>query len=262
VAELARKTIKVLRGVAAHPSGVGLSELARLTGIPKATCLRILGVLEEERVVVLQPDAKRYSVSIGVLAFAARLLDPGSGYLHFQAELEDLAGRVEETCGFDILSDREVMVVMQVQGPRLISQAHAAVPRLLPTWRTSTGKVLMAHVPEDELEQRLADAAEVADPDALRRELAEVRELGYACALEELEPYLAAVAAPVHVRDSVVGAVWIGGPTFRLTRERIPGLAEEVQASAGRLSQLGGDAAGLLGGNASDSAAGDGRPRP
>jgi IclR family transcriptional regulator, acetate operon repressor len=246
MAELARKTIRVLRGVAAQPDGIGLSELARSTGIPKATCLRILGVLEQERVVVLRPGDKRYAISIGVLSFAARLLDPGSGYLHFQTELEQLAARVEETCGFDVLSDREVMVVMQVQGPLLISQAHAAVPRLLPTWRTSTGKVLTAHLPDDELDRRLAEAAGIADRAALRRELIEAREAGFACAYEEMEPYLAAVAAPVRVRDAVVGAVWIGGPTFRVTRERIPELAAEVRACAERLSRLGSDAAGAL----------------
>jgi IclR family acetate operon transcriptional repressor len=246
VAELARKTIRIMRSVAAHPDGVGLSELARTTGIPKATCLRILGVLEDERVVVLRPDAKRYAISIGVLSFAARLLDPGSGYLHFQAELEQLAARVEETCGFDVLSDREVMVVMQVQGPRLISQAHAAVPRLLSPWRTSTGKVLMAHLPDAELDRRLAETANAEDRAALRRELMQVREDGFACAYEEMEQYLAAVAAPVRVRDAVVGAVWIGGPTFRITRERIPELAADVRASAERLSRLGTEAAGAL----------------
>src|SRR3954454_8167195 len=111
MAELARKTIKVLRGVAASSAGIGLSELSRTTGIPKATCLRILAVLEDERV-VLQEDSKRYRVSVGALAFAAPLLDPASGYLHLRTELEQLAGRAKETSGLDVLSGSDVMVVM------------------------------------------------------------------------------------------------------------------------------------------------------
>ncbi|CAM5742323.1 hypothetical protein SHIRM173S_00174 [Streptomyces hirsutus] len=37
-AGLVRRTIWLLRTVAAHPDGVGLSEIARESGIPKATC--------------------------------------------------------------------------------------------------------------------------------------------------------------------------------------------------------------------------------
>ena len=48
----------------------------------------------------------------------------------------------------------------------------------------------------------------------------------------------AAVAAPVEVDGEVVAAAWIGGPSFRITPEHVPGIAEQVIASAKVLGNI------------------------
>ncbi|HEY3687151.1 MAG TPA: IclR family transcriptional regulator [Streptosporangiaceae bacterium] len=241
---LVQKTVWVLRTVAAHPQGVGLSGVARESGLPKATCHRILTILERENLLTVDPETHRYRVSLGLLFLVGGLLDQEAAYGHAQEILRDLAEETQETAGLDQLAPPSVMVVAQVQGPHLISHAMKPVPRTLPVWTTSTGKTLLAWQDEKDVRERFGDdfaehpPHDHVDLDAFCKHLAAVREQGYGYAFNELEPGAAAVAAPVRVGDEVPYAIWIGGPSFRLTRERIPQLAERVVAAADRLAKI------------------------
>ncbi|TWH65942.1 DNA-binding IclR family transcriptional regulator [Micromonospora olivasterospora] len=148
-AGLVRRTIWLLRAVAAHPEGVGLSEVAREAGIPKATCYRVLTVLERESWLTLDPVTRRYRVSLGLLSIVGGLLDGGGAYGHMREVLRNLAEETRETAGFDVLLPPKVMVVAQAPGPSLIGQTLKPVPRTQPVWATSTGKVLLAALSPD-----------------------------------------------------------------------------------------------------------------
>lgn len=240
---LVRRTIRVLRAVAAHPGGVGLSEVARASGIPKATCYRVLNVLERESWLTLDPDTRRYRVSLGLLSIVGGLLDSDGAYRHMRQVLVELAEETKETCGFDVLLPPNVMVVAQVPGPRLIGQTPKPVPRTQPVWSTSTGKVLVAALDRqtviDEFAEEFAkNAPEGVNFDDFLKSLDEIRERGYAYSIDELEVGASSVAAPVRMGDRYPYAVWVGGPTFRLTRERIGEIAVQLRGAAERLSSL------------------------
>lgn len=241
---LVRRTIWVLRAVAAHPEGIGLSEVARESGIPKATCYRVLNVLERESWLTLDPDTRRYRVSLGLLSIVGGLLDSDGAYSHMRGVLSEMATSTKETCGFDVLLPPNVMVVAQVSGPRLIGQTPKPVPRTQPVWATSTGKVLLAAMDRQEVIDQYAEEYEKNAPehtgsfeDFLKR-LDEIRERGYAYTTDELEPGAASVATVVRVRDKYPYAVWIGGPTFRLTEEWVEEKVHILLESAHRLSNL------------------------
>jgi IclR family acetate operon transcriptional repressor len=73
---------------------------------------------------------------------------------------------------------------------------------------------------------------------SLERELALVRERGYAHTMNEHEVGLAAVGAPIRTLDGhVIAAVTASGPTFRINEKTLPELAEHVLAAAAEISQ-------------------------
>lgn len=241
---LVRRTITLLRAVAAHPQGVGLSEIAREADIPKATCYRVLTVLVKESWLTFDDDTRRYRVSLGLLSIVGGLLDSDGAYRHMRQVLSELAEETEETCGFDVLLAPNVMVVAQVAGPRLIGQTLKPVPRTQPVWSTSTGKVLLATLSREEIEadyaaEFAAKAPESAGTieDFLSR-LDVVRQQGYAHTFDELEVGAASVAAPVRVGVTFPYAVWIGGPTFRLTPEWIESVLPPLLKASQKLSDL------------------------
>lgn len=240
---LVRRTIRVLRAVAAHPQGAGLSEIARDAEIPKATCYRVLSVLERESWLTLDPDTRRYRVSLGLLSIVGGLLDSDGAYRYMRQILNELADETKETCGFDVLLPPNVMVVAQIASPRIIGQTPKPVPRTQPVWATSTGKVLLATLSAETLdaEYRREFEDKAGRPggfDAFVQSLAAVRERGYAFAIDELEDGASSMAVPVRLRDSCPYAVWIGGPSYRLTPAWIEETAPRLQAAAARLSEL------------------------
>lgn len=238
---LVRRTIGVLRVVAAHPEGIGLSEASRESGIPKATCYRVLSILQEESWVTLEPLTRRYRVSLGMLAIVGGLLTPDGAYRHMQELLQQLADETQETAGFDVLLPPDVMVVAQVSGPSLIGQTLKPVPRTQPVWATSTGKVLLAALEPSEVAEQFSPAFEGNDRITLNdflESLEPVRQQGYASTCGELEADAASIAAPVRVGGSTPYAVWIGGPSYRITPDRIEPLSKLVMSAAHKLGEL------------------------
>lgn len=240
---LVHKTVMILRAVSENATGIGLSELSRHAGIPKATCLRVLAVLESEQLIALDDNTKRYGIALGALAVVGPLLDPDGAYRVVQRELEELVAATQETAGLDILMGTDVSVVAQIAGPQLIGQTPKPVPRSLPTWSTSTGKVLLASLDRDQLEAVHAGALKAAARHRSSKaeflaELEAIRANGYGVARDEMEEGAAAVAAPVWVNGAVSAAAWIGGPSFRLTRDRVDALAQDVIGCAQQIGEV------------------------
>jgi DNA-binding IclR family transcriptional regulator len=108
---------------------------------------------------------------------------------------------------------------------------------------TAVGKILVAYgaaaLPPGRL--RRTAAATIVDRAALEAEFARVREEAFATAIDELEPGLTAMAAPVHgPSGDVIASLAISGPTLRLPGERLAELRPVLTKEAAALSaQLG-----------------------
>jgi IclR family acetate operon transcriptional repressor len=235
---LARRTAVLLRLVATSPEPMGLSEIARESTIPKATCIRILRALVDEQLLEIDTETRRYRVSFALIALMADRVQADGSIELLRRELIRLRTSTHETSGIDLLIGTDVVVVLQVQGPQLISQTNKPVPRRLPITRTSTGKAFLTWhhdpVPIDEA----LSALDTQVRTRLEEDLTVNRRRGYATAYEELDPGAAAIAAPVMLDHTMVCTVWIGGPTFRMTPAEMPALAAHVVESADRIATL------------------------
>jgi IclR family transcriptional regulator, acetate operon repressor len=242
---LVSKAVTVLRAISCEADGITLSEISRATLIPKATCLRIATDLVAEMVVVVNAATKRYGIALGALALVSSALsDEQSTFRRIRVVITDLAAGTGETSGLDILDGENVLVLTEVAGNALIGQQNASVPRQLDAWRTSTGKVLLAGLEDDEVAERFARDVEAYNSSpavrfpGLLEELEAVRRDGYASAIDELSTGATAVAAPVVVGGKTAAAVWIGGPSFRLDTERILEVAPAVQNAARAVADM------------------------
>jgi DNA-binding IclR family transcriptional regulator len=106
---------------------------------------------------------------------------------------------------------------------------------------------LLADLSDDELKDVLPNKLvaltphTITDKQALRIELASVRQQGWAQSWEELELGLAAIGAPIRGRDgNVTAAVSVSGPTVRIDQSQIKNLAILVMDTCRRISRDGG----------------------
>ncbi|WP_353987556.1 IclR family transcriptional regulator [Ruicaihuangia caeni] len=241
---LVQKTVHIVRIIASNAQGIGLSDLSRDSGISKATCHRILSALEREGWLVSDAETRRVRLSLDLAFMIDGLRTDGSVLEYTKEVLRELTEATRETSGLDRLSGASVVVLAQVPGPHIIGHAPRPVPRTLNAWRTSTGRALLAWNDAEPLKETIE--ADLSTPpatrfhsfDEVRAELEQVRIRGYAYTRDELEDGLTAVAAPVRVGDQVPYAVWISGPSYRVTEDVLPVVAESVMDAANRLGRL------------------------
>ena len=145
-----------------------------------------------------------------------------------------------------VLDLREVIYIERLDSPHML-RLFIKVGRRQPAHSTSTGKCLLAHLDDSTLDRILdgwkmgrKTAHTITDSAVLRRQLAEIRRLGYACNLEESELGVISVSAPIRDRTrTVVAAVSMAGPKSRFGSEMLA-LSQSVREAAAVAShQLG-----------------------
>lgn len=220
-----------------------LSEVARATGLTRATARRFLHTLVELGYV---------DTAGSTFWLTPRVLDLGYSYLSSmplselaQPHLEKLSARLDESSSVAVLDGSDIVYVGRVQVRRIMNIGITIGTRF-PAFATSMGRVLLAALPEDELDAFLAatDMRAItphglADEAALRAELAGIAERGWSMVDQELEPGLRSLAAPVRDRDGrVVAALNVSTHAARYSLEQLhTELVPVVLAAARALSE-------------------------
>lgn len=182
-----------------------VSELASKTGLTRATARRFLITLIE--LGYIETDGRSFQLTPRVLelgySFLSGLGLPDVALPH----LERLVAEVDESSEASVLDGEDIVYVVRVPSTSIMTIALNVGARM-PAHATSMGKVLLANLPDDELDEFLSTAElqgyrpkTITDPGALRKELMQVRRQGYALADQEVEDGLVAIAVPVHDRS-------------------------------------------------------------
>jgi IclR family pca regulon transcriptional regulator len=193
--------LAVIRAFDADDRELALSEVARKTGLTRAAARRFLLTLVELGYVHV--DNGRFSLRPRVLELGFAYLSSLSFAEVAQPHMEELVKRVNESSSISVLDDLDVVYVVRVPTRRIMTITIAVGTRL-PAWATSMGRVLLSALPDEDLEERLQRAElrpltshTVKDAAELRREIAKVRNQGYAVVDQELEEGLRSAAVPI-----------------------------------------------------------------
>ncbi|GIJ76253.1 DNA-binding transcriptional regulator, IclR family [Micromonospora phaseoli] len=236
---------------AAHPA-LTLSEIARRSGLPLATTHRLVAELVAGRALARAADS-RYT--IGVRLWEAGLLSPLHTRLREVAlpYLQELHTAVRENVHLAVRDGDEALYVEKVTGHRSVPTVSRAGGRL-PLHATGVGKALLAYAPPEVVAAHLrrplrrCTAYTVTEPGRLARELATVRERGWARTHEEMTLGSCSVAVPVRGADGAVqAAIGVVGHSLGAAPQRlVPALlaaAERVAARLAETAHVPGDAA-------------------
>lgn len=226
----------------------GVTEIAAEIEVHKSTAFRLLGALEARGLVEQTEDRGKYRLGFGLVRLAGSVSMRMDVTQQSRPVSQRLAEEIGETVNIAVLRSHYAVNLDQVRGPSAVT-AHNWVGQLTPLHATSSGKVLLAYVERQRRADLLRSAglarytpSTVTSVEDLERELAEVREHGYALSLEELEVGLNALAAPVRsFRGEVVAAISASGPAYRFSEKRMRELASVLVKGAEEIShRLGG----------------------
>lgn len=214
----------------------GVSELATELEVHKSTAFRLLGALEEHGLVEQIGDRGKYRLGFGLIPLAGRVAERLEVTTQGRPVCEELAARLGETVNIAIPDRGYAVNVDQARGPAMVT-TYNWLGRITSMHNTSSGKVLLAAAVADD-PAAMPDDLGSRRRAALAAELVQVSELGYAWSIEEFETGLNAVAAPVHDHaGTVIAALSLSGPAYRMPAERIEEITPDVVAAGRELSK-------------------------
>ncbi|RLC62423.1 MAG: IclR family transcriptional regulator [Chloroflexi bacterium] len=245
VVKSVRRAVAILRSFSLGEPELSVTHLSRRLNVHKSTVSRLLSTLEAEGLVDRNPETGCYRLGVGLIELAGLVVLHRDLRQAARPLLRQLADQTQETVNLAVRDGNEVINIEQVvpRDRRVLNIGW--VGRRTPLHASSTGKVLLAYLPEAELNALIQNPLPrfteytITDAQVLRAELALVRQRGYATGLEELENGLNAVAAPVRDHTGqVIATVSAAGPSYRFSREHIKKeAAAQVIACAEQISR-------------------------
>ena len=212
--------LAVIRAFSADRPSLTLSEVARSTGLSRASARRFLHTLVMLGYVAT--DGREFRLR-------PRLLELGYAYLSglrlpdlAEPHLRKLADETGESSSVAVLDGADIVYVARVAVYRIMSAAIGVGTRF-PAYATAMGRAMLAFGPREREEAYLQSVTleplthyTITDPAVLSGELARVRAQGWALVDQELEEGLRSIAAPVRdATGEVVAAVNVAAPARR-----------------------------------------------
>lgn len=220
----------------------GATDVGNELGVHKSTAFRLLNTLESRGLVEQHIESGKYRLGFGLVHLANSVTVGPDITRQAQPGCTWLAGQTEETVTLSVLEDLESVTIDQIMSTSTVA-SRSWLGRRTPLHCTSPGKVFLAYLPEERQAKVVAGPHTgfteytITEPGKLRDELDQVRLDGFASSYEEFEEGLSAAAAPVCAVDgSVIAAIGISGPSYRLDHDQLNAMAPIVREAAERAS--------------------------
>jgi DNA-binding IclR family transcriptional regulator len=234
------RALQLLQAFESPEQALGVTELAASLGVHKSTASRLAATLAARGFLERPAGSESFRLGpelgrLGLLALRGRNLVELAG-----PAMECLANETGETVNLAVLERDEAVNVAQADGRHIVGVGSWAGRRTA-LHCTANGKALLAFSPIPVMPRPLEafTPRTITRTAELEREIAEVRRLGYATNVGELEEGLHAVAAPVlDPAGRCHGALSVSGPSYRMPEEALPGLGRRCRRAADEIGSL------------------------
>ena len=261
------RALAVLEILEAAAGGLRHTEISARLRIPKSTCSYILARLEQRGYLARDPATGRYRLGLTPVALAHGALRELGVRSIAEPALYKLASETGLSAGIGVLERGRVLIVDRVEGAEFVRDAVQIAEGLPPRWTaasrkyrvradrdvgrelpahsTALGKVLLAHLPREQVLALIAELGlarhtrkTIVSRTRFLEELEQVRRQGYATADEEHHSGFRSIAAPIYGSAAAVTAAVAlnGGPAEAAWRDPAA-LIERVRAAGREISR-------------------------
>lgn len=240
------KCAVILDCISESPQHMSLDELAARTQFSRPTCYRLLQTMRALGIVEQDGKTKKYRLGIKLMILGLSALRDLDLVKVATPIMKTLKEEIKENVNLAIIDGLEVIFVERIPSDYLMNVTHRVGSRF-PVYCSAVGKAMLAFLPKAKAKEildgqqfeKLTEKTHLS-AESLRLELAEIRQLGFAVADEELERGLVAVAAPVFDYTGMpVAAVGVSYSSARYPlQDRRVRFSREVLKAAEQISML------------------------
>ncbi len=200
-----------------------ISQLSVKTGLSRAAVRRCLYTLTKLGFAGAE-DGSRYGLRPRMLTLSHSYTASSTLSTAAQPILERMSASLRESFSVATLDGDDIVYIARTTVDRVMVAVDLHIGSRLPAYCTSMGRVLLAYLPPEKLEQYLArveliprTTRTITSVDRLRLALRNVRRTGYALVDQELEVGLRSLAVPVYAPSGrVVATINLSGHAPRM----------------------------------------------
>src|SRR5690242_17488839 len=238
-----QRCLRLLSLFSQSPGGLSASEVAKQSGLPVSTVHRFLVNLENAGFLDCS-DSGKYHLGIECFSIGHAALTQLDIRRLSLPYLQTINQHSRETIHLTVRQGLNAVYVEKLDSPEHL-RIHSRIGVSVPLYCTAVGKVLLAYMPADEqqtvlgqIELKRLTPNTAGSLQELQTELLRVRKNGYACDLEEHEPHIRCIAAPIwdHL-GSVQASLSLTAPVVRMPVNRLRQLAPMIQEAGLRISR-------------------------
>lgn len=226
---------------------IGLSELSRLSGIPKATVYRMLSTMESrgfmQKVNVIGRESQ-YKLGLKFLELGNTVSNNIELITIAKPYMENLRNAINESSQLVVQNGDEAIYIEKLECTRPV-KAYTKAGRKAPLYAGACPRAIFSFLPDEEIEDIL-DRVElvkytkntVIDKEDIWRIIKDSRRLGYTISHSELAEETFAIGAPIRdYTGNVVGSLSIVGPENRLNVDTFDLYVAEVLKTTRGISE-------------------------
>lgn len=240
------RSLRLLRALSEASSDVSVSELSQILDLPRSTIHRLLNLFREEGLVTVSTETRRYDVGSELYRIASLIMSRRNIVDLARPTMEGVVEEGHETCllGLYLPAQKAMMFAAKVDSPNPLGYRVDLLKPVSVVWAAS-GRAILAWLRPAEVDTLLSSSiapsaeGEELDPEAVRHELTEIRERGYAQTLGQKVAGSYGIAAPIFESGgAAIGSLCISMPAMRVTPDTERQFSPLLVSAAAQVSHL------------------------
>lgn len=226
---------------------IGLSELSRISGMPKATVYRLMTTMEENgfiRKVNIIGRENQYRLGLKLLELGKLVSEQLEIREVAMPYMKDLRDKVNECVQLIVRDKNEAIYIEKLEGDRHV-RLYTRVGRRAPLYGGACPRAILSFMEDEEIECVLKveqleaiTSNTITNKENLMKSIEEARKIGYTVSYGELELESVAVGAPIFdSQGKVIASISIAGPEYRFKEKEMIVLIDELLKVTHKISQ-------------------------
>jgi IclR family transcriptional regulator, KDG regulon repressor len=239
-----QKALRILLYMGGNGSEMGVTQLASGLGLNKTTVHRLLNAMEKFELIERSPEGDRYRLGLKLHDLGTKAVESRTLRTEAHRFLLELSRVSRESVSLAVPGPGGVICLDRADSRDTVITVSTPIGSRFPAHCTAVAKAALAYLPEKEVDAILRGAkltpytaSTLTSLPAVKKNLREVVERGYALDSQETERGLTGVAAPVRSREGrVIAAVGMAGPTPRFQGKELAQKIALTKETAAKIS--------------------------
>lgn len=223
------KALNLLEFLSSNGHEIGIAEISKRLDMGLSTVHRILNTLKSRGYVLQNQKTQKYRLGMKLFELGCEVQSTKNLIRIARPYLRKLSKMTNETANLAILEDNDVIYLDTIESSETLRTGIVRGSRTI-AHCTALGKVLLANLSDKDFNQIYGNSSDlnvltfksISSMDELKKELKQVKKLGYATDFEESMIGINCVGVPIlNHKEEPLAAISITGPASRFTEKKI-----------------------------------------